>query len=150
MIEFDGNTKGSEMDALAELEARIEIQELAARYGDNCDQKDWDGVVALFTPDGEFDAEGVYGRTMRGPEEIKEFFVGAPVAVAHHPTSLHTTFTGDDSGTTRIKMLVVFSKFLFSVDYSWDMRRYDGAWRIARQSITVVGKAPFAAAVAPG
>ena len=47
-------------------------------------------------------------------------------------------------------MLVVFTKFLFSVDYSWDLRRHGGAWRIARQSIAVVGKAPFAPSAAPG
>ena len=128
------------MSALEQLEARVETAELAARYAQRCDAKDWNGVVELFTPDGSIDAETVYGCTCRGPAELLAFFENAPEAVAHHPTSVSTTVNGDGSVGAHMKMLVVFRRWLFSVAYDWRVVRTEAGWRIASQTIGVVGK----------
>ena len=130
------------MNGLAELSARVEIQEVAARYADGCDHREWEAVAALFTEDGVFDAKAVYGREVQGRAELAPFLGGLPAAAAHHPTSLYTTFSGEDHAVTRMKMLVFFRSATFSVDYQWDMAHTAEGWRIARQSIDVVGKVP--------
>jgi hypothetical protein len=128
------------MSALERLEARVETAELAARYAQRCDARDWKGVVELFTPDGIIDAEAVYGCTCHGPDELLAFFEQAPEAVAHHPTSVSTTVRNDGSVTAHMKMLVVFRRWLFSVAYDWRVVRTESGWRIAHQTIGVVGK----------
>jgi ketosteroid isomerase-like protein len=118
---------------------KLEIHELAARYADLCDQGDWEAVVALYTDDGVFDAQDTYGRMATGPDELLDFYKSFPVAIAHHPTSLHSTVDGD-TATARMKMLVMFKPGLFSVNYTWRLRRVDGQWLIAHQGIAVQGK----------
>jgi hypothetical protein len=132
------------MNSLTELSSRVEIQELAARYADGCDHHDWEAVAGLFAEDGVFDAKAVYGREVQGRAALAEFLGGLPAAAAHHPTSLYTTFTGAERAATRMKMLVFFRSATFSVDYQWDMTQTGEGWRIARQSIEVVGKVPGA------
>ena len=125
------------MDELAHKQA---VTDLVARYADYCDRKDWAAVVGLFTGDAVFDAESVYGKTMRGPEELREFFETAPVASGHHPTSVYCTDISDTDASARMKMVVLFRSGLFSVDYDWQLRNEDGGLRIARQEISLVGK----------
>jgi len=128
------------MSPLEQLEARLETGELAARYAQRCDAKDWKGVVELFTPDGVIDAQAVYGRTCRGAAELLDFFESAPEAVAHHPTSVSTEVQGDGSVGAHMKMLVVFRAWLYSVAYDWRVVRTEAGWRIAHQTFGVVGK----------
>jgi ketosteroid isomerase-like protein len=118
---------------------KLEIHELAARYADLCDQGDWEAVVDLYTPDGVFDAQNTYGRVAKGHEELLDFYRSFPVAIAHHPTSLHSTIDGEVA-TTRMKMLVLFKAGTFSVNYDWQLRAVDGEWKIAHQGIAVQGK----------
>jgi ketosteroid isomerase-like protein len=126
------------------IAAKIDIGELAAKYGHYCDHEGWDGVLDLFTEDAVFDASSVYGTTMTGKTELRQFFEGAPEAVAHHPTSLFTELGADGSALTRCKMLVLFRRQVFSVDYQWELVRHDGRWLIRRQTIGVVGKVRLA------
>lgn len=119
--------------------AKIKIAELAAKYGHYCDHPGWEGVLDLFTDDAVFDAADVYGKVMKGKEELRGFFESAPDAVAHHPTSQFTEIADDGTAVSRIKMLVLFRRQTFSVDYEWNLVQQDGAWRINRQRIHVVG-----------
>ncbi len=118
---------------------KLEIHELAARYADLCDQADWPGVVALYTEDGVFDAQNTYGRVATGHDDLLDFYSSFPVAVAHHPTSLHSRIDGE-TATVRMKMLVLFPRGIFSVNYDWQLRLTGGAWLIAHQGIAVQGK----------
>jgi ketosteroid isomerase-like protein len=127
-------------DLLEELAAKSAVQDLATRYAIACDRKEWDTVVGLFTPDGVFDAEAVYGRTMRGSAELRSFFDGAPVAAGHHPTNVLTTLGQTDRAGAVMKMIVLFRSGIFSVDYTWRLARVEGDWRIEHQRIGVVGK----------
>lgn len=119
---------------------RLAIHDLVGRYADHCDQRNWAGVVDLFTPDAVFDARTVYGRTMTGSAELLDFFENAPDAVAHHPTSHWSEFDGPDRAAVRMKMLVIFRSGVFSVDYAWQVAVTDGVWKIARQEIALCGK----------
>jgi len=127
-------------DGVEELAAKIAVQDLASRYAIACDRKDWDAVVGLFTPDGVFDADAVYGRTMSGSAELRAFFDGAPVAAGHHPTNVLTTLEDTHRASAVMKMIVLFRSGIFSVEYTWRLIRADAEWRIEHQRIGVVGK----------
>jgi ketosteroid isomerase-like protein len=118
---------------------KLEIHELAARYADLCDRGDWPAVVALYTENGVFDAKDTYGRVATGHDDLLDFYRSFPVAIAHHPTSVHSTIDGERA-TARMKMLVLFRAGLFSVNYTWQLRVVAGEWKIAHQAIGVQGK----------
>lgn len=122
------------------LRAKVEISELAAKYGYYCDRFDWEQVVALYTADGVFDAESLYGKVVTGHADLRTFYESLPQAVAHHPSSLFTTVHDDGTATTAMKMLVLFGRQLFSVDYDWELAEVDGTWLIRRQTISLQGK----------
>jgi len=134
------------MSQLDILQAKIDIQELAARYGHHCDHPGWDGVLDLYTEDGVFDAEKVYGTVYRGKDELRGFYENAPDAVAHHPAGQFTT-VGEDAttATSTAKFIVFFHRQVFSVDYTWDLVKVGSDWKIKKQLIEVVGKARFSA-----
>ncbi|MGW5147435.1 nuclear transport factor 2 family protein [Rhodococcus koreensis] len=125
---------------MTDLSIKQAVNDLVAKYADLCDQQDWNAVAALFTPDAVFDAETVYGKTMAGTEELLQFFTSAPVAAGHHPTSVYCTEITDSAVTARMKMLVIFRSGLFSVDYLWNLVPSGSDLRIARQTISLVGK----------
>ncbi|GAB2483090.1 nuclear transport factor 2 family protein [Jatrophihabitans fulvus] len=129
-----------------DLLAKLEIQELAARYCHHCDHEGWDGVLDLYTEDGVFDAEKVYGKVYSGKDELRSFYENAPDAVAHHPAGQFTT-VGDDGATasSTAKFIVFFRRQAFSVDYYWDLVKTGDSWKIKRQEIAVIGKVKFAA-----
>jgi hypothetical protein len=145
------------MEALEELQERLAILEFTARYADFADQKDWEALTALFTPTAVFEAEAVYGQTYRGSEEILKFYQEAPLATGHHPTGVHTSFTADGQARTRLKMLVLFGRAIFTCLYDLVLVKLAGDWRIDRLQLSVVGRtdiprpgaAPGASAVPP-
>jgi 3-phenylpropionate/cinnamic acid dioxygenase small subunit len=59
---------------LEQINDRIEIDELLARYSRALDFRKWDELEAIFTPDGEFDAGGL-GHP-HGPAAIREMIEG--------------------------------------------------------------------------
>ncbi|WP_375482541.1 nuclear transport factor 2 family protein [uncultured Jatrophihabitans sp.] len=128
------------MDAVDLAHAKLDIQEVAAKYGHFIDHGEWDAALDLFTDDGVFDAQTVYGKVYDGKAEIKSFFDNAPDAVAHHPTSQFTEVGDNDTARSTCKFLVFFRRQVFSVDYDWDLVRQGGAWKIKKQTIHVVGK----------
>jgi hypothetical protein len=133
------------MEQIDLIQAKLDIQELAAKYGHYCDQPGWDGVLDLFTDDGVFDAETVYGEIWRGKDALRSFYENAPGAVAHHPTSQFTEVNGDGTAHSSCKFIVFFHRQAFSVDYYWDLVNVDGTWKIKKQTIAVVGTVKFGA-----
>ena len=55
-----------------EISDRIEIQDLLARYTQAIDQRDWDALDQVFTPDAYIDYSAMGGES-GGVSEIKEF-----------------------------------------------------------------------------
>lgn len=131
---FDGN------DACS---IKLAVDTLVARYVDYCDTHDWAALVQLFEADGVFDTGEVYGRVMTGPEELRNFYETAVVPLAHHATSVYLTEINPERVRARMKMITIFPKWLFSVDYDWTVTRARGPWRIARQRISLVAKVPL-------
>jgi len=127
------------------IQAKLDIQELAARYAHHCDHPGWDGVVDLYTDDGVFDATTVYRAVYTGKEQLRGFYEGAPAAVAHHPTSQFTQVHDDGTATSSLKMIVLFHRQAFSVDYYWELASIDGQWKITKQTISIIGKVRFGA-----
>jgi hypothetical protein len=124
--------------------AKLAISEVVAKYGHYADHPGYDGMLDLFTDDAVFDASSVFGTSMTGKAEIRTFFEGSADAVAHHPTSMFTEFLADGSARTVCKMLVFFTRQVFSVDYDWEFVPDGGSWLIRRQTISVIGKVRLA------
>jgi uncharacterized protein (TIGR02246 family) len=75
-------------DQLAELSAKLEIQELTARYNLAADTGDGDGVAATFTPDGTFVIHGGgTTRTISGHAELNAMVAGRALGVTVHVTA---------------------------------------------------------------
>jgi hypothetical protein len=127
-------------DGTDPVSIKLAVDTLVARYVDYCDTHDWAALVGLFEADGVFDAGDVYGRVMTGPQELREFYETAVVPLAHHATSVYLTDITAERVRARMKMITVFPRSLFSVDYDWTVTRARGPWRIARQRISLVGK----------
>jgi ketosteroid isomerase-like protein len=133
------------MQEIDRLQAKVDIQELAAKYAYYCDQPGWDRVVDLYAEDGVFDASTVYGQVYSGTAQLRGFYENAPTAVAHHPTSQFTDVREDGTATSIMKMIVLFHRQAFSIDYQWELAVADGCWRITHQTISIVGKVSFGA-----
>jgi ketosteroid isomerase-like protein len=133
------------MQEIDRITAKLDIQELAAKYADYCDHAGWNQVVDLYTEDGVFDASTVYGKVYTGRTELLGFYEGAPSAVAHHPTSQFTDVRDDGTATSKIKMIVLFRRQAFSIDYEWELVQADDRWRITQQVITIIGKVALGA-----
>ena len=138
------------MTTIEQVADRLAIFELTGRYADRADQRDWEGLTGLFTPTAVFDGGTVYGQVYEGTEAIRGFYESAPLATAHHPTGVFTTFTDEHSARTRIKMLVLFRKVAFTVDYDVDVVKDAGTWMIDRLKITLVGRTDLAPRRSPG
>src|SRR5436190_18136044 len=52
---------------------RLELHELAGRYGDAIDDRDWDALDRIFTPDAVFDLTDLGSRRLEGLDDIKRF-----------------------------------------------------------------------------
>jgi ketosteroid isomerase-like protein len=136
---------GDTMQEIERLTAKLDIQEMAAKYAHYCDHASWDQVVDLYTDDGVFDASTVYGKVYRGRAELLDFYENAPSAVAHHPTSQFTDVRDDATASTSMKMIVLFHRQAFSIDYQWELAQAGNRWKITQQTISVVGKVTLGA-----
>lgn len=80
---------------LQRLEDLEEIRQLDATYCRLLDDGDWDGLVDLFTPDGEF----IGLDRVRGQAELRRFFAGLVdgglTAFWHYVTNLEITIDGE-------------------------------------------------------
>ncbi|WP_375486430.1 nuclear transport factor 2 family protein [uncultured Jatrophihabitans sp.] len=130
-------------ETLHTLTAKSQIGEAIARYGHYADHQDWDAILDLFADDAVFDTSTVYGRQWRGKAELREFYEGARIAVAHHVTPPVIDVADEATAQAQAKMLVFWRRQVFSVDYVWTFVAQDGRWLIAHQSIEIVGRAEF-------
>ena len=128
-----------------ELMAKISLNEMGARYCDACDAMDWDAALELFTEDAEVDAPAVYGKSFHGHGEIRDFFSSAPACLGHHATGFYSDLINDTQATARLKMLTMFKKNTFTVNYNWNLVKVEGTWKIAKQEFSIFGKQDFVA-----
>lgn len=119
---------------------RLEIQELAARYGTTIDDRNWDGLEQLFSGDAVYELQGFGPRDRRlaGSAAIRRMMEESHEhPVAHHVTNVIVTVDGTE---VRMRSKVIGSGAggrVGSADYDDVLRREDGSWRIARRVVTL-------------
>ena len=119
---------------------RLEIHELAARYGTTIDDRDWEGFQQVFCSDVVYELHGFGPTDQRvvGSAELCRFMEeSAAHPIAHHVTNVIVTV---DGGDVRMRSKVIGSGArgrVGSADYDDVLRREDGAWRIARRVVTL-------------
>ena len=127
------------MEAL-NIADRLEIHELASRYGTTIDDRDWDGLEQVFCRDAVYELHG-FGPTERrlvGAAAIRRMMEESEEhPVAHHVTNVIVTV---DGGEVRMRSKVIGSGAggrVGSADYDDVLRLEDNAWRIARRVVTL-------------
>ncbi|MGE0521131.1 MAG: nuclear transport factor 2 family protein [Candidatus Binatia bacterium] len=130
---------------LAELLDREAIRNLAIRYADRVWQNDVDGVVALFTNDGEFIFSGSTELLqVKGRENLTVFFergferLGRPLPFVHnHLVEMtdadHATGTASlevRSGQRELQLVAVGS-------YRDEYEKVGGEWKFKRRTATL-------------
>ena len=121
-------------------EDRLEIDELAARYGTTIDDRDWDGRADVFCRDAVYELRGFGESDQRivGSAAIRRMMEASQAhPVAHHVTNVIVTA---DDAEVRMRSKVIGSGArgrVGSADYDDVLRREDGAWRIAQRIVTL-------------
>ena len=125
-----------------ELADRLELHELPARYGDAIDDRAWERLDDIFTPDAVFDLTAVGGRRLEGLAAIKEFMDG----FAHHPKAhLMTNISVDETPTGDVQLHFRILALLDdgtagTAAYSDDVVRTAAGWRVANRVVSQRGE----------
>jgi hypothetical protein len=91
-----------------QLADRIELHELAARYGDLIDARDWVGLARVFTPTVTFDLTDVNGGELHGLESVQRYMdTEALHPEAHLMTNVYVEELGPNDGRMRARLLAV-------------------------------------------
>ena len=127
---------------LEQLNDRIEIEELLARYSRALDHRQWADLEAIFTPDGEFDAGGL-GHP-HGPAAIRamiEGTIGGLDATQHLVGKSIIEFSADgDSAEVRTYLISQHIResapgpikhYFLGGEYADRVVRTSDGWRIA-------------------
>ena len=134
------------------IEDRFALHELAARYGNTIDARDWVRFRTVFTTDCRFELEG-FGRldgVIVGIDALVEFMTHSTShPIAHHVTNIEVDATGEN-----VRM---FSKIVGtltgggsgSADYRDVVVRTADGWRIAERVVTLRRPSPPPAALQP-
>ena len=87
-----------------DLEDRLDLHELAARYGDNIDDRDWQALDRIFTEDAIFEVVDLV--RMEGLAEIKRYMhEEGRHPLAHLITNIHVA---QDADGVRLRCRGVF------------------------------------------
>lgn len=132
------------MLTIGEMSDRIEIQDLFTRYCFAIDDRDWDALDAMFTPDAQIDYTATGGAS--GPfTEIKQWLGMAlgSAAMSQHMVSLPLLAFNGDTATSR---MILFNPmmmddgqgnmtaFYCGVWYHDSLVRTEQGWRISHRS----------------
>jgi 3-phenylpropionate/cinnamic acid dioxygenase small subunit len=110
---------------------RIELHELAARYGDLVDAGAWDALGSIFTEEALWEASDTRPYDLRGVEAIRAHFESRSHRIAHHITNVHAD---ESDGIVQLRYRVVVVNAdgtVGSGDYRDDVVRTPDGWRIA-------------------
>jgi ketosteroid isomerase-like protein len=116
---------------------RIEIHELAARYGNAIDDRAWEALGRVFTDDAVLVIEGFgsLDREDHGLPAIVASMSRSRHPVAHHVTNVEVTCSAD---TVTMQSKIIGSGprgRVGSADYHDVLRRTPDGWRIAHRAI---------------
>lgn len=132
---------------LQRLEDLDAIRQLDATYCRLLDSGDWDGLVELFAPDGEF----IGLDHVRGRDELRRFFAGLAdgglTAFWHYVTNLEITIDGDHADARSALWQPCVQDGVPHVAagaYRDRLVRWDGQWRYATKQVAFDYFAPLA------
>lgn len=132
---------------LQRLEDLDAIRQLDATYCRLLDTADWDGLVELFTPDGEF----IGLDRVRGHDELRRFFGtladGGLTAFWHYVTNHEITIDGDSAEVRSALWQPCVQDGVAHVaagSYRDHLVRLDGQWRYRSKQVAFDYFAPLA------
>jgi 3-phenylpropionate/cinnamic acid dioxygenase small subunit len=114
---------------------RIELHELAARYCDLLDARDWPGLATVFTEDAVFDLTDVDAGTLEGLDAIRAFMDGTTHPLAHLITNIRVL----DGEPVRLRsrvLAIAEDRRVRSGTYVDQVVRTAEGWRIRRRDFT--------------
>lgn len=130
------------------LEDRAELSELVAVYGRLLDDRDIDGVAALYTADAVFDSTD---GPMTGRDAVLGYYrrqLDRYGMTYHYPHSHTIEFTGDDTATgvvsAHAELAIIPTPFVVALRYLDDYRREEGRWRFVSRRALQLYAAPLA------
>ena len=123
---------------MIDLADRIELHELPGRYGDAIDDRNWDGLDAIFTPDATFDLTDLGLRVLAGLPEIKRFMD----TEAQHPrTHMMTNIYIDDTPVgVKLYFRIVALRgggLVGTASYYDDVVKTPNGWRVQNRIVTL-------------
>ena len=114
------------MMSLQEISDRLEIQDLFARYSFAIDERDWDALDDVFTPDAFIDYSEAGGE--KGPvDQIKRWLA---VAMERFPKFQHMVATTklELNGDTANSRTILFNPMVYRKDDGEDLIFFIGLW----------------------
>ena len=126
------------MPAVPTLAAdRDAIRDVYARYVTSLDTGAAADFAALYTDEGVFVGGGAGGDDVVGRAALEAFAAGLGAGSVHRLSLNHVIDVDGDTATCRSSILVLAGNAVVSVGRVHDeLRRVDGAWRIARRTFT--------------
>jgi 3-phenylpropionate/cinnamic acid dioxygenase small subunit len=136
---------------MIELADRVELHELPGRYGDAIDDRNWDGLDAIFTADATFDLTDLGVRLLVGLPEIKRFM---DVEAQHPRTHMMTNIYVDDTpeGVKMFFRIVAMRSggLVGTASYYDDVVKTPQGWRVKNRVVTLRRHPVFALAETVG
>lgn len=114
------------MLSLQEISDRLEIQDLFARYSFAIDERDWDALDAIFTPDARID----YSETGGAAGSFAEIKAWLPKALERFPMFQHMVATTklDIDGDTARSRTILFNPMTYRAENGEDQVFFIGLW----------------------
>jgi ketosteroid isomerase-like protein len=119
---------------------RIEIHELAARYGFAIDDRDWPGLGMIFTQDVIFHVIG--SEPSVGIDALRSNMAQSRHPIAHHVTNVCAEADGDGAVMRSKVVGTLPGARAASADYRDRLRRTPDGWRICERVVTLRGTLP--------
>jgi hypothetical protein len=122
---------------MSEVNDRLEIHELFARYGIAADTHNTEAWVALWTDNGVFDAGVV---RFEGKKQLREFMSNHQAQTRHFITNVFADVSGDRA-TAEAYLLVMPTvgkpEVISTAHCSAELRKVEGRWKLARYTMRV-------------
>ncbi len=111
---------------LQEISDRLEIQDLLARYSFAIDERDWDALDLVFTPDARID----YSEAGGASGTLAEIKAWLPVALERFPMFQHMVATTklDIAGDTASSRTILFNPMTYKAPDGAEQVFFIGLW----------------------